>query len=189
MAMLSRTLCKGLLVGLVIATLASCSSSGFKSADETLRAMAVNQKMFAALSACDQIRIYADVGSHFLDLDHGVALLPRWVDDTISQQPGPALARCISQEGLYRLGLLEGQLDSKANVSLAVHALACKAEQLKLLKYPEVQLLLNEAVCKNNLDDEFALALIYYVDKHGKAPQFVSENDSTARMRADLCGQ
>lgn len=182
-------LSRHLLVGLIFAALAACNSSSLKSADETLRAMGVKQNEFGTLSVCDQIRIYTDVGSRFLDLDHGVALVPSWVDDTVGQQSGPELARCISQEGLYRLGLLAGHLDSKANVSLAVHTLVYKAEQLKLLKYPEVQALLNEAVCKHDLDDEFALALIYYVDRHGKAPQFVSESNSTTRMRTDLCGQ
>jgi hypothetical protein len=151
--------------------------------------MNINQDTFSRMLVCQQIRLYTDFGTHFLDIDHATVLAPSWMNDAINNQPKNDVANCISQEGFYRLSLLAGKLDSKENISLAIHALIYKANELNLLEYPQVQPLLDAAVCKNDLDNEWRLISIYYFAKYTNPPNYISQSDATERMQAELCNK
>lgn len=187
--MKTHSFIKILFAVLISIAMASCSSSKPKTQGEVLQAMNMNQNTFSKFPVCQQIRIYTDFGMNFLDRGHMVALVPSWMDDAINSQPKNDVANCISQEGFYRLSLLGGGLNSREDVSLAIHTLIYKAEQLKLLNYPQIQDLLNMAICKNDLDYEYEITLIYYLSKNGKIPDYAMKDNSTERMQAELCNK
>ncbi len=173
---------------LAVASLSACTPPK-PGQSETLSAMGISPHSFAALSVCDQVRLYADFGSHFLDLDHMVALVPAWMNDGIAAHSKDAIAQCIADEGLYRLRLLDGRLASDEDVSLAVEALVFKAFELKLLEYSEMQALVDSAVCKHSLRYASSLVLTAYYGTYKKPPPYTGASNEIQRMRVDLCGQ
>jgi hypothetical protein len=186
---MQRRLCLLMAGAIAAVILHSCAPQPPLDTSQTLGAMGLNDATFSQFTTCRQIRILADVGSQHLDFDHGIVMVPAWMDTAIENQPRRQVAECISQEGSYRLALLRAHLSSTENTSFSIHALAYEAERLGLLEDVQVMSLLRSAVCDSNLEDEFALALRLYVGVKGKAPDYVGEQDASTRMRHDLCGQ
>ncbi len=175
------------LLALGVFVLMGCTPSK-PTQDEVLHGLSLDAAAYSAMPTCQQIRVYADFGAHFLDTDHMLALTPSWMDEVIESQPKDQAAQCIADEGLYRLRLLAGGLNSIEDTSRSVSALIYKANQLKLVSDPQVEQLLDAAVCRNRLNYESSLVLIYYYGKFKQPPPYAAESDVLQRMRSDLCG-
>jgi hypothetical protein len=168
------------------ASLAACAPAK-PVQSELLRALDVNAAEFSQMPTCEQVRLYTDFGSRYLDIDHSIALTPAWMNDALAAQPRDQVVHCIALEGAYRLRLLAGGLESIDDASLQVHALAYQARELKLLADPGMQSFMEEAVCSNRLRHDPILVLVFYYGKFTKSPPYIGQSDDIGRMRAELC--
>lgn len=170
-----------MLLAATIWLLVSCSL--FRpSFEQVLLARDIDRQHFLSLSTCEQIRIFSQVGSQFLDRGHFTVIAPPWVDAAIEKNQRREVAECIAQEGSRQLELLERTRGQADQISLSIHALVYKAYDMNLFKYPQIQEFLNQVICNSETRDSYTILLIYYESNFDLSP-----NQSEDLMKANLC--
>jgi hypothetical protein len=149
-----------------LASCASVKATPTPSAEEILHSLGVeNSNDFETLSSCEQVKTYAIVGSRNLDIEHGVAVVPQWMNDTISRQSHDDIAVCIAEQGEMLLKEWEDVYDSaNLNLSYQILALVYKADDLDVVRNSLVQRFIMNAVCDTKTYYRENIALIYYVE-------------------------
>ena len=154
-------------VVIVLLILPSCMSrEGMqKEQDELLRDLGVNDPAdFAALSTCEQVKVFAEVGSTRVDIDHMTSIVPTWMDEELAKQPREDLAECIvSQANEAFMEWEQAPTNQRADSSYRIHALLYKANELDLLEYPEVERLFQRAICEDKIRKNGQLIIIDYL--------------------------
>jgi hypothetical protein len=179
-----------LLFILSLSGITSCGSPQYKSADDLLQQMNVDQETFSSMPICLQIKIYTYVGMNFLDRDHSVAIVPDWMDSIIDKQPLENVADCIHSEGLSRLQIFSKDPASREMVSLAILTLEYKAFQLHIFSNPNVQELLHATICTTDLNYSYDIVRKYYITLYKQLPSYFSiysAEKGDQRMKAELC--
>jgi hypothetical protein len=174
------------LAGLLL--MAACTIAPQKTVERRLEDMNSSKAAFSSQTLCEQIRLYAQVGLHYLDRDHMVVLVPTWMDDELDSEPASDIVQCIVDEGYRQLELLSQQPEKREEVSLAIHALTYKAYNINEENSLSFQDFLSEAVCQHDLVYPFELVSILYVGKYQQLPTYYVEENSLDRMVSELCG-
>lgn len=149
--------------------LASCvpaQISPTPSSEEVLQNLNVNsQSDLEALSPCEQVKIYTVIASQNLDIEHGVGIVPQWIDEVISKQPKDDVALCIAKQGELLVNQWEDVYDTtNLNLSHQVLALVYKAGDLDIIDNTSVLRFVSNAVCNKKIYYRENIALIYYVE-------------------------
>ncbi len=171
---------------IVAVAITACASRPRKGVDEVLQMMRLDQQVFSALPLCDQVRLYADVGKQFLDMDHRVALVPAWIHQPLGGARPDEVARCIADEGNYRLGVFDDGLMPRHDTSLAILTLAYKASELQLMRSADVQGFMDAAICDHDLEFSGQLVQLSYWDQYGTSAYYMAP-DANERMKSELC--
>jgi hypothetical protein len=126
----------------VIAMSLSLSSCSFPilSPENKFLSERIDAEYFSSLPLCEQVRLYAQIGSEYLDLGHDVVVVPKWVTDSIAEFPEGEILNCIVDEGYGQLALLKRNPEKKEEISYVVVALILKLIQqmvkiLSLIQY------------------------------------------------------
>jgi hypothetical protein len=175
-----------LLAGVILMFIAGCLGY-LSSAEDRLLNLNIDEDYYRSLAVCDQIRIYAQIGSNYVDRDHFVVIMPIWVDDAIGSHNEATVAKCIAEEGDRQIGLLNRIIDKRREVSFSIHALIYKAYNLKLFGYTEIEGFIHGALCTNSIEYPFSPLLLYYNHKFGELPDYIYDDDAIDRLRGDLC--
>jgi hypothetical protein len=137
---------------------------------------------YASLSTCEQVGLYAEVGAEFLDLDHGYALVPQWMDEQLDREPRDDIGDCIVEIGTSKLGALTGVYDStNLATSLAVHALIYKAADRRLIARSDVRSFVLAAMCDSRL--AYRIESIFYWQTRVD----LSDSPNPADLTDDYC--
>jgi hypothetical protein len=149
--------------------------------------MGIDSNSIYSLSTCQQIDVYAQVRSHFVDRGHSVVLVPNWLEDAINSRPPEDIAKCIANSGNDILDELSKNTESQRELSLMIHALIYKAYNSNLLIYPEAKELLDKAICDYGVYYSYELTSIDYVATFNKVPKYIGDKDVEERMLSEIC--
>lgn len=112
--------------------------------------------------------------------------MPQWMNGVIKDNPPNIVADCIYQEGKRQLVLLETNPEQREEISLAIHAIIYKADDLKLLDVPNVHEFISEVVCRSDIKNVFRLQLLFYIHDFG-SPVDYNQPGWQERMVSELC--
>lgn len=147
--------------------LTSCNALTTKpvqSPEKLLQSFGIDEPSeFASLSTCEQIKIYTEIGSQFLDIDHAVAIVPSWVNDEISNQPKSIVSVCIAEQGELLLGQLRGTYDTEnMNNVYKIHSLIYLAADLEIINNNQIEQFVLAAICDERVYYRERIAILYY---------------------------
>jgi hypothetical protein len=177
-------------LSLIIIGLNACDG---KSVEERLSGIDINEESYKILTPCEQINIFAEIGSEYLDIDHGDVLMPSWMYQEIKDNPTDINSDCIERELLNYFSLIEQSPNSYQDTSLKIHSLFYLSETLGLLKDPGINDLLKDAVCEEKILYSRIFLLTYYFTQHKDLPAYVSNSThedlpkNMEKLKVDIC--
>ena len=102
-----------IIAGVIILLVAwSLISSKTETQEDMLKRLQINESSFSKLPLCSQINIFSEVGSKFIDMDHGNVNAPKWMYDAIKKNDENTIAECIKEEVDRNLEAIKGNSDS-----------------------------------------------------------------------------
>lgn len=150
-----------------------------KTPKDRLNEININKESYKALPPCEQIRIFAEIGFEFVDVDHAEVLMPGWIFKfkEVLKNSTEINSNCIEQELLSYFSLIEETQNSYSyrDTSLKIHSLFYLSEDLGLLRDPEINALLRATVCEEKVQYSGRLLFIYYFTQENDLPEDMEE--------------
>jgi hypothetical protein len=145
-----------------------------------------NPSKFAGLPPCEQIELFATVGSQFLDLDPATALVPPWMNEEIAKQPRKQIADCIADQGDVLLGQFKDYYTSEnETIALGIHALIYKARDLNIVSSARITRFILDAICTKQVYYRESIAIMYWAATQPDLQYFPAPDEIIKK----ICGQ
>lgn len=171
---------------------------GFKPPEERLSEIKINEESYKLLSPCEQINIFAEIGSEYVYIDHWVVLMTDWVYQEIQSNPIDINSECIEQELSKNFLILEQPNIEKSkgfykHTSLKIHSLFYLSEVLGILKDPNINFLLKNTVCEQKIQYSQRIFLKYYFTQKDDLPDYINNSnpenlyENMEKLRTETC--
>ena len=126
-------LLKLILVIVLMTNIAACINT-HGTPEDALKDLGLEEESFSRLPVCEQIKIFAEVGYDFMDIDHGSVGNPSWMYDELRKHDVEVISTCIKSQILEYISLIDQNPDVYKEGSLKIHALIYLSESLGLVK-------------------------------------------------------
>ncbi len=162
-----------ILLAALSTSLISCSQKE-KTPEDVLAEVKIDKSSFHKLSACQQIKVFAEVGYQFMDIDHMYVNVPSWMFDSINNHGAQVNATCIKEQILKYLADIDQNQTQKKEASLKVHALIYLSDKLDLLTNEDIVNTIELTICQKKIWDYESFIVTYYLTKSNQLPSYFS---------------
>jgi len=156
--------------------------------EDVLENLGLEEASFSRLPACEQIKVFAEVGYEFMDIEHGSVGNPSWMYDELRKNEAEVNAVCIKRHILEYISAIDQNRDLYKADSLKIHALIYLSVSLGLVTNPDITDSLKIIVCDDQVklhDENFTV--IYYLTQRDKLPTYVNMPDGLDRLQEEVC--
>jgi hypothetical protein len=143
---------------------------------------------FEALSPCQRVEMFAEVGSAWVGMD--TVSVDQWMNNGLAEIPQEQLSKCIAAEMEKNISIIKLTNNFNEGAVRKIYVLTFKARDLHLLNRPEILNAIKEAVCIPNGDPFGTLAKLYYGTAIGTFPSnYYNLNNGEDLLRNKICGK
>ena len=146
-----KTLGYMLLLSSLILLLSACALSFRETVEKKLYRLNIDPEYFGSLAICERVRIFAFIGAEYFDKDHFVPIVPTWLEDSINAEEPGIVIGCIIEEGHRQLGLLVRMPEKREEISLAIHTLVLKGQDLTRAQNADLKDFILKTLCDNDI--------------------------------------
>lgn len=165
-----------------------------KSSEERLSEINLNEETYKLLDPCEQINVFAEIGSGYLDIGHMFVNMPNWVYQIIENNEKDINSNCIETQILKYFSDIEQDKDLFNKTSLKIHSLFYLSDFLNLLRDPNINYMLKTAVCEKRVLYFERLIAPYYFTQKMDLPAYIVDSKSEdlpenmEKLRLEICG-
>jgi hypothetical protein len=174
------------------------NACGIKPPEERLSEININEESYKVLPPCNQIAIFAEIGSEYIDIDHYAMFLPGWMYKEILNNPINVNSACVEQElskNFLRIEQLEIEKSRTIykNISLRIHSLFFLSKELGILKEPNINIFLKSSVCEENILYSQTNFLTYYFTQKDDLPDYINNStpedlpENMKKLKIEIC--
>jgi hypothetical protein len=163
-----------ILIIAIVAVTAAClivsSLTKSETQDDMLKRLNINEIVFKNLPICDQVRVFSEVGSKFMDMDHQYVNAPRWMYSSIENSDVDSITSCVLMEINNNIEIIDHNPGLREESSLKITSLIYLTMSLDIIDRPEVSNILLVLICQKKVMYFENFIVDYYLLEYNQLP-------------------